>query len=267
MRGSIVLLLAACRAVDEAPQDLDAVLHDAWWAYDGAGDLGAAAEALIALADPDALLDEPVDGTQSRLTATELTRVDLRAPPDDDGTWRLPDPALARPIFLLNRFTCDLDQLERVLIHLDQDALFEAYDAYSRSYTSDDAAFRDGATDVLTWEAVASASYFGAGSYTETLDGGVRRFDLAAGRGLAGRTWIPFPAHNDGGAIQLRQDYQIEVYVPWGDGDVLHLYGVWRELDLGALGTMEKDTVARVTLNNLAAWDDKVEALCADGVP
>jgi hypothetical protein len=267
--------MVGCERVVEAPPDLDALLHTFFRTYATADDaeLVEAAVAWEAITDEAALLDEPVDGFQSRLTREDIAAVDLFAPPDDDGTWTLPDPALARPIFLVNRFTCGIDALERVLIHLDQQDLFGGYDSYVRTYTSSDEAYLARTAPTLSWEALAAASYFGAGSYEELLLGGVRRVPLPPDTPfdgdamLLGRTHIPFPATNLSGPIQFRQDYQIEVYAPWEGGDVIHLYGIWRELELGALGTMESDAVARVTLNNLAGWDDKTEALCAEGRP
>lgn len=276
MRRVVLLVcLVGCKKVEPAPTDLNGVLHALWAGYEADDDatIEANATVLEQITNEHALLDAAVDGTQERFTADELAVVDLHAPPDDDGSWTLPDPALARPIFMVNRFSCAMDQLERVLIDLDQMGLFGGYDAYSRTYTSSADDYLAGTVPDLTWQAVIQASYPIAGKYEETLDGGVRRVALSAESPFAGpeallaRTWLPFPATNLDGAIDFRQDYQLELYLPWGDGEIIHLYGIWREIGLGALGSMESDAVARVTLNNLATWDDKIEVLCAEGRP
>jgi hypothetical protein len=275
-------LLAGCKPVREAPEDLDGVLRDTWSLYvDGDDDdLGVVALALAELlADQaEALQEQATDGTQSRLTDEDLRHVALFAPPDDDGTWSLPDPALARPIYLATVFNCTREQLEPVLYALDQNAQYEAYDAYERTHTSSLADFRSGSSPTITWEAEATASNAATGAYTELLLGGLRRVPmppLEADHPLAdvltdpsfvlARTWIPFPASTERDNVSFDQDYQIEIYLPWGEDRMMHLYGIWRQLSLGALGDMESDGVARITLNNLADWDETTERLCAEG--
>jgi hypothetical protein len=283
MRAALTLCaaLAACKPVLEAPEDIDGVLHNAWDLYPEGSDvdLGIVATALAELALPDieALADKATDGTQSRLTVDQLAVVDLFAPPDDDGTWAPPDPALARPIYLLNVFDCTREQLEPVLYALDQDAQYDSYDAYERTHTSSLDDFRAG-DPFITWEATASASNMATGSYTELLLGGMRRVPmpeidpehaladvLIDGSFLLARTWIPFPADTERDGVSFDQDYQIELYLPWGDDRMLHLYGIWRQLAIAGIGDMESDGLARITLNNLADWDDTTERLCAEG--
>ncbi len=268
---------SACKPVDEAPPDLDALLHTAWQLYPDGEDteLAAAMADVVRLANLDELQDQAVDGRQSPLGAEELDLVDLFAPPDDDGSWSRPDPALAAPIFLFNLFDCTRQQLEPVLYALDQNAQYEAYDSYSRTYTSELTDFAQGSSSFISWEAESQASNLATGSYSQLLLGGLRRVpppaledddpvgSLITDDAVLARTWIPFPAHTDRDAIRFEQDYQIEAYIPVTEGRMLHLYGVWRQLDLGGLGTLEGDGVARIVLNNLVDWDDTTEALCA----
>lgn len=228
--------------------------------------------AYVGLLDPEALATGHRTGGQRPFTSAHQEVVELFPPPDDDGSWSRPDPAAATPAFLVNRYRCDLDHLARILVHLDQDALYDSYDAYARRYTTDFGAWERRERDDLAWEVDLTASGFGLGSYDERLLGGVRRLpipddvdgDFPVRELLLARTWIPYPAR--GAQIDFRQDYQLEVYVPWGDGDILHLYGLWRELTTD-FGSFSDGLVQTITLNNLAGWDDTTERLCADGVP
>jgi hypothetical protein len=272
--------LSGCKAVQEAPQDIDAVLHDAWGLYvEGSDDdLAVVALGLATLdeLDIEALSQNAMDGTQRRLTPEQLSVVQLFAPEDDDGTWSTPDPATARPLYLLNVFDCTRPRLERVLSALDQNAQYDAYDAYERAYTSSIEDFEAGAS-TITWEAEATASNLATGSYNELLLGGLRRVPMPELDGehpladvltdpsfLLARTWIPFPADTERDGVSFEQDYQLELYLPWGDTKMLHLYGMWRELAISGIGDMEGDGLARITLNNLASWDDTTEQLCSE---
>ena len=74
------------------------------------------------------------------------------------------------------------------------------------------------------------------------------------------------PATWDGEGPSFPQDYQVEAWVPYGD-DIVHVYGVWREMDLGWMGDMNDTIVARTTINQMAKWDERAEELCAEGTP
>lgn len=279
-----LVALAACREVaaegdtdaDLAdPDSLSDVLDLAWlrWA-DDADALAPAVRAMVALLDEDALATEHAEGEQRRFTEADLDVVDLHAPPDDDGSWSRPDPALARPVFLATRFACALDQLESVLIDLHQDELYaDAYLAYERTYLTSDAAYLARTTDRLDWSVQTRSSYPTAGEFTEDILGGIRRLplpdvddaDVGGDAWLLARTWIPFPAARDNDKIAFDQDYQLELYVPWGDGDIVHLYGLWRQLDT-PFGDFEGDLVPRLTVTNLVKWDDQTAELCAAGL-
>jgi hypothetical protein len=275
---SLVLALGACKPIQEAPENLDDALHALWDLYpEGADeDIAIVTDALPLLVDLEALEDKATDGTQSRLVDEDLDRVDLFAPDDDEGTWARPDAASARPLFLLNVFQCTRAQLEPLLYALDQQSQYGSYDDYSRTYTSDIDAFVGGAP-TITWTADASASNIATGSYSQVLHGGLRRVPMRAfdaddaqaglfddSHFLLARTWIPFPADTERDNVSFDQDYQLEAYLPLTEGRMLHLYGVWRQMDLGGLGDMENDSVARITLNGLLDWDKTTEALCAE---
>lgn len=271
--------LAACAPiVDEvdtttdlqAPDSISDVLEALWLGYPEATDatMGVAQEALFDLVDVDGLLDGHEEGGQRRFEAPHLEVVDLFAPPDDDGTWSLPDPQAARPLFIVTRFTCSLPALEAVLVARNQHEQYEgAYLTYDRRYTSDASSFTSGSSDTLTWEVDLRSTYPLAGEFTEYLLGGIRRLDLPTDTAWAGpealltRTWLPYPAARDNDGIDFRQDYQLELYLPYGDDEIVHLYGMWRQLST-PFGDFE-GSIARLTLTNLVGWDDRTEELCA----
>jgi hypothetical protein len=264
----LALTLTACQPPEEAPPDLDALLRAFWAGYGEPDDeaLSTAVDDLFAITDLDALLDGPAQGSQSRLTAADQALVPLGPPPDDAGAWSLPDIARARPLYVVTRFSCGLDRLQSVLADPDQDAIYDSYDAYSREFTSSDADYLQGASDTLTWEVTATASNIATGAYTELLLGGLRRVRRPSGDAILARTHIPYPAATERENVSFVQDYQIEAYVSVDptDTEILHVYGIWREMDLGGLGDMESNGVAQITLDNMASWDDKTEAACAD---
>jgi hypothetical protein len=257
----------------EAPDSISDLLDGFWLGWEAEpGGLDALVAAFPDIVDPEPLLAGHRTGGQRPFTSAHQAVVDLYPPPDDDGSWSRPDPAAATPAFLVNRYRCDLDQLARILVHLDQDALYNAYDAYTRRYTTDFGAWERGERDDVAWEVDLTASGFGLGSYDERLLGGVRRLpipddvvgDFPMRELLVARTWIPYPAR--GSQIDFRQDYQLEIYVPWGEGEILHLYGLWRELTTG-FGSFADGVVQTVTLSNLVSWDETTERLCAEGRP
>lgn len=277
--SALALLATACKPLEKAPPDLDTVLHTLW---DETGDgsdeaLATAAFDLATLSDAEALARQHEEGSQSRLTEAQLDEVDLYPPDDDDGSWTRPDPAMARPMYLYNAFDCERSVLERDLSAPHQDRLYPGnYDSYERRYTSDREAFLAGEADTVTWEVDLTASNIATGSYAERLIGGLRRVPLAdppeatsadAPRiddthALVARTWIPYPADFDNDNRSFTQDYQIEIYLPVPDGRMVHLYGIWREMDLGSLGDMEGDAIPQITLNNLLAWDRQTADNC-----
>lgn len=279
----LLLALAACKPVEEAPADIAELLSRLWLAWPEGSDeeLGNLALSLADLADEDALLDGHIDGEHTRFGAEHLEMVTLGPPPDDDGSWTPPDPAAARALFILNRYTCELDQLERILYHLEQGELYNSYDTYERSYLGDIDAYKARRETRIGWEGLATASYPIVGSYEQALVGNMRRAPLPSeqppgregdlpawtpGDFLTTRTWLPFPASFNQDGRSYEQDYQLEMYIPW-DGDIIHLYGVWRQVDFGPLGDIEGTAVSRTLLNGLVGWDRDTEKLCEQGLP
>jgi hypothetical protein len=268
------LVAAGCRPVKEAPEDLAELMDRAWFAYhaEDEAEIDVLIEAVDTLIDVESLLDGYQDGRQNLFTAEHQALVPLRAPDDDDGTWELPSPAAATPLFFINRYTCDFGQLEEILVSADQEELYGSYDTYERSYEAEPEPFLAGEVDQLQWSGELTASVFPVGDYTYDFVTGIRRHEIGGEHPSAGqdaalvRTYIPVPVVWRTENRNYPQDYQIELYVPY-EGDIVHVYAIWRQMELGSLGDMSGDTVARTTLVTFRQWDEKTEKLCDEGRP
>lgn len=253
-----------CRAIDPAPDDLDGLVHWTFAHYADADD-AELADAVVNLDAVIGALDDVVDGTLLPLTVDEAGAV----PREVDL-----DPAGAQGLYLTRTFACTLADLEPILVHLEQDVLYDGvYDSYDRAYTSDLDAFSSREEPFLGWEVDYTASLLGA-SYDSHLLGGLRYLpELDAerspwGPALVSRVFIPRPAEfAEGSNKSMDQDYQIEVFWEREPGTIAHVYGMWRQADYGNGLTLEDTTVQRILLNNLSDWDDNTERLCAEGLP
>lgn len=245
-------LLAGCK-VEPAPEDINGLTRWFWTEYELATDEDVA-EAIEHLhtALNDGAVSDPLTGELTDLSAEEVAHVLL-----DEGT----DPSLARGFFLAYRYPCTLDALAPILAYQDQNALYPVYDAYDRVYTSDAEAFANGSTPTISWEVTITTTLLGT-TYTEVPHGGVRD----AGEALIARTWLPSPAVFEDSDWSFEQDYQIEAWYEPVPGELVHLYGIWRWMDLGGVD-MNSDGMLNTTLNNMQDWDDRTAELCATGLP
>ena len=55
--------------------------------------------------------------------------------------------------------------------------------------------------------------------------------------------------------------------MPWAEGEVVHLYPVWREMRVEGAGDMESDAFASFNIDQMAGWGDRTAELCAEGLP
>lgn len=196
----------------------------------------------------------------SRLEKSDLTVVNLE----------LNEPASARGLLVVNLFDCTLDKLEKILSAADQKAQYDGvYDAYSRTFSTDAAAFADKRTNVLNWDIDLKASLPVNDTYSSHLKGGLRRVPAAAssatkGPFLIARTWLTAPAEfGKDSTSYFKQDYQIEVFWEQSPGRIFHAYGMWREIKDGGFNlTLEDDGFMNIVLDNLVKWDDTTVSLC-----
>ncbi|HMV68604.1 MAG TPA: hypothetical protein PKA64_17265, partial [Myxococcota bacterium] len=240
-----------------------------FWDDFDAGDDARVGEALVAAAaaiDEDALLQDHAEGTPTRLSIEEQALVPL----DHAVT---PDPAKARGLSVTTRYTCAMDQLAAILVFPDQNAIYDSYDAYSRTFDAPTDRFLAGDEARAGWVGEITATIpLGVGTYSYPFRTELRRLPLpedhpSSGEAIVARTFMTDAAVWEKDGRSFPQDYQIEVYWPVG-ADIVHLYGFWREMDFGAsVGTMEDDLPARITVQQVIVWDDKTEKACADGLP
>jgi hypothetical protein len=255
-----------CREVEEVPLDLDDAVHRVW-VDPFTEDLDPIFEALDREIDEASLKDAPLEGEIRRLTSEELSGLEVAS-----RVGGPPDPGRARGLLFLNRFPCAPEVFETLLTHADQNAIYEAYDAYSRSFEGDRDAWRAAASDRLDWTGEITASIPLVGSYTYAFRTELRRFTVPETYPTAGESaWVtrnemPEPAVWDRDERAMPQDYQLEIFVPFED-DLLHVYAFWREMDLGPVGTTESEAVARITFDQLAKWDRTTARVCEEGPP
>ncbi|MEZ4321075.1 MAG: hypothetical protein R3F61_26585 [Myxococcota bacterium] len=244
--------LVGCRKVEPAPDDLDGLLHFFWQNAESEDDV--LAEGFASLdASSGAALEDVIDGNVSRLTLEEAQLV-----PSVDA-----DPANAAGIFMLNTFACDPEKLRELLVVPNQDELREGtYEAYERRFLSDRAAYEAGQVSTIDWEISLSAQIV-LSDYSSELRGGVRDIAAPSGPAFVQRTWFTEPASFENNNTWT-QDYQLELYYERAPGEIVHLYGMWRELDVAGF-TSENSGVQRQVLNGMKDWDDDTETLCAGG--
>lgn len=254
-----LLLLVACEPVDPAPEDLDGAFH--WlWSHYGDGDAEAIGQAVanlgLAAGAADLVPFDAIDGALTDLTADEIAAVGMR----DDA-----DPSVTSGMFLANTFPCTLPRLEEIIISLDQMGQYdEAYDDYERRYDSDLDRYLEREEPILEWTSTISATMLGA-EYDEVVKGQSLYVDaVETGPGVpvvVARYWMPEEATFANPDFFFTQDYQLELYYERGDGQLVHLYAMWRHM-----GFLEADTddesIRRVILDNLADWDERTAELC-----
>lgn len=251
-RLALLTLLVGCK-VEPAPEDIDGLTRWFWTEYEPATD----AEITEAIEHLHTALDNG-DVTDARTgELTDLSAEDLAGVTVPEGT----DPTIARGFFMAYRYDCTLEALAPILTYQDQNELFGVYDAYSRVYTSDAAAFDSGAAATISWEVTITTTLLNT-TYTEIARGGVRRTADA----LVSRTWLTEPATFEDSDWSFDQDYQIEAWYEPTPGEVVHLYGIWRWMALGSVD-MDSDGMLNTTLNNMQDWDDRTAEYCASGLP
>jgi len=261
--GLVALVLAtpACAPLEPAPEDLDGIFHYLWGRFDSGLDeeLADASVNAHAAVDGDALTD-PVDGTVSSLDREALDAVGM---PQDR------DPASPVGLFRVGLLPCTLDQVERAVISDQQADLYEdLVDACERSYLEGEDAYLSREVATLSWESLVEDSLAGTG-YSKRVMGGIRRVpdlgeDTPWGPALVQRAWLPEPAVFEGDDYYWDQDYQVDLYLERGPGEVLHLLALWRSVGMGAI-TSENEFMQTMILKARADWDERTGELCEGG--
>jgi hypothetical protein len=259
---ALLVTLIGCRPVPEAPEDVDGLMHH-FWQKVGEGEDGDIAQGVVnlhAAVDGDSV-EDAVDGQVTNLDADEIALVGSTA-----------DPSEAPGIYMVDPIACDLETVDDIVIALHQGELYDTFDDYVRTYTSDEQAYSSREVATLTWDVEYSVTVPLAGSYTAKLNSGARWVaelpeDLSPFGPLL-ITWstLAEPAEVDTEDGVFDQDYRVEVYYEPEAGRVLHAEAIWRHMEIGVM-SFESEDIQRLVLNGLADWDDETEAICADGGP
>ncbi|MDP2307479.1 MAG: hypothetical protein Q8P18_15740 [Pseudomonadota bacterium] len=248
-------ILLACRQPEAAPRDLDTLAHDLWAHYGSKDDEALRADAidLRGLIDVAAL---PLDGTFSDLTGDEAAAA---------GAAGL-DPTPAVGLFTAGFVDCTPEEMERILFATNQDELYPGnYTAYQRDYTTDLVAYEARTSNHLAWDATYSVEIPLTGNYTSTILGGVHfATDGDDGPYLFSTTVMPAPATTDPDTIVFDIDLQMEVFYPQDEG-MVHLFGMWRNIDLPSGFGTDSDIGVTLIVNGLHDWDDATTEICAEG--
>lgn len=269
----LTLSLVACGKVEPLPEDLDGLFHFLWLhAEDGeAAELGAAVARVEELVGG-AAMEEALHGTVTDLSREEALVVEQDV-----------DPSISAGLSLVNPLVCDLDLMERNLYFLKQEELYPDYEVYERVYTSDIDAYKARTADTITWTTTYTAQNVLSGRYDSVLNGSMRRIDapeeevvavLEAGEDsgspvgpiLLARAWITEPAVFEKDGPVFDQDFQMEIFYQSGDR-LLHVYPLWRHLDIGSGLNTDGEGFQATLLNELEKYDKDTEKLCEDGLP
>lgn len=250
---------AACAPVPEqVPEETDALAHWLWLHYPEDDDAIAreAVDKLLAKAPAD-VATNPDQGLLSYMSHEEFALVGL-----GDA-----DPATAQGMLLFDVIDCNFDALERVLYDLDQKRYHnDAYATYERSYTSDFAAYQARTDKQLSWFAELQASFIPGGElYTERLRGGLRYLsaDAAGQPRLLARTYMTEPVVFGSADTSFSLDFHLEAFAPRSDGTLVHFVGLWREVNISAVGWDSDDVHdVQMMLDSFVDWDKDIEAGC-----
>ncbi len=259
--GALLVVVTGCPSARvEAPEDLEGLAKYIWTQQSTASDeeLGAAVQQAHAV-----LLELLVDTDAQIGVLPYLSDEDL-APIGQDG---VNDPSEAPGFFLATRFDCDLDVLAEMLTHPEQDSLRpDVYDSYARTFAGDRDAWLDDDTGALEWDVVyevtPTVTQYKAKTHSSVRH--VPKLEDAAGAAVVQRTFLKEPAVFVGEPDDhvFDQDYQAELFLDGGEGEIFHLYGLWRFMQLGIVG-IHDDAFVDVQLDGMVKWDEQTEAACA----
>ena len=248
----LVLSTTGCTRPDPAPEDIDGALHFLWDGWDE-GEEGSLAEAVGNLDTQ--LAELSFKGAQSRLVTEQIAHLQF--------SGEVPDPQLTNGMFVATEMGCTYDEIAEVFTAKAQDEQYEGtYDSYERTYTSDDAAWRSGEADRITWDVEIGASPAGF-DYVEFISGGARKVEGGpASDILLARTWLREPATEDDDNRSFDQDYQLDVYWEREDATMVHIWAIWRQIDMGTFGDQDSTALIAVTLAEGEKWDEETTELC-----
>lgn len=255
----LLLIALACAPVEPAPADLDGLVHYLWRASqeldeDAVGEgLGRLHEVL----DGDTL-DEVVDGLVSGMSAEEVALAEPGYPVD---------PSAAVGLFVAGPLACELERAEAIVLSPHQDLLYDGYQAYTRDFTGDVDAYLAREVPTVGWEHEFTVKVPLTGTYTVSRRAGAwwsdaRRYPY--GPVLVHWDVLTGPAEFEGDPEDhvFDQDFRVEVFYEPEPGRLVHLKAMWRNMEAG-VSDIHSESVQRIFLNNLAAWEARTGEWCA----
>lgn len=242
MRLLPFVLLAAC--VEPAPKSEDALLHYLWEHFDAS----------------------PTVVTDAITQWHTIARGDEVG--DDYSTNGVSALATAKDVsgfYYFGTIDCTVEQMERIFYARDQADIYrETYDAFSREYTSDFDAYVDQRVDRLSWQSTFTDTIMNARYQTE-LHAILRSVPHGDGRMLIARTHQPAPARFEAPtAIEIAQDFHLDVFYPRADGKLMHLFLMWGQIRLGEIDNVS-DFLVGTLLKNMDGWDGVASDMCKNG--
>ena len=252
-------VIFACKGVEPAPDDLDALSTYMWRHFlDEEQDaLQMGITNLHTIMDVDNF-EELVDGSISNLSQSDLDALER----EDQNA------SLLSGVFFVNKVDCPISGIEPNVYALAQDELHpNTYDAYERTYTSNFDAYVNREENMLSWETTYDISGFGY-EYTAHLESRLRYAAKESSDDFAdmiiSRTILQEPAYFEEGSTDrgLFQDFQMEIYYQLDSGDSFHFYGIWREMTLFGDTTFASESAQRLVLDGLSDWDKDIEENC-----
>jgi hypothetical protein len=239
-----MLALLACSS-EPLPEDAEGLFHALWqaWDEDSQADHSRLGEVALALAEL-----EPGRGELSTLSDEELAAFG----PHDEQVG----------VSLILPLDCELEQVEDVVIHLEQDELFpDVFETYERVHTSDLQAWEQDRRP-LGWQADYVVSIPLTSDLSCTLLGEIR--EPTEGVLVARSVLQPAAVSEDDDGV-FDQDWRIEAWVQQ-DERVLHIEALWRHMDAGVVNT-DNEAIRGLVLDGIEDWDEQVQHWCAVGVP
>lgn len=261
----LLWMSAACNDLTPAPAALEDMLPWMYGNWETASDAELAGRfAELSAAATPVTVGNPQRGKLVKLKPEHIAPYNL-SPRDVNK---------ADGLYLFNAFHCTLGQLEKILISKQQMDLFPdgGYEGYEKIYTTSLDDYLARKTPVLHWESNLTASKVVA-TLQETLQGGVRlvpdqgKAKTPWGAALVAWTLMPNPAKLDDPDYFWRQDYQVEMYYERTPGEIVHAYGMWREVYVTTFLDSTTDGFVERVSDALVDWDEQTAANCAAGKP
>jgi len=259
-RSLLLPLLAClgCKGVDDAPSDIEGLLHFFWSEFDGEEDALAVGLDNLHVALGNKVLEDPLDGNMTSLKKGEISPLNMK---------REVDPSEAVGMFIASEFDCHVRDAVEIVTAPNQEELYDIYDDYQRDFDGNRKAFLDEESAELGWTTVYTVSIPLSGQYTATVLGSARWIEGADSGGfLITRSHLPKAAEWDKDNPVFDQDYRIEIYYSPKKGKVRHFEGLWRHMKTATIDT-DDTNIQRFVLNGLADWDEQTAEWCAEGMP